>query len=96
MTGGGRVTVAYSASQNSSVVAMRADSAPAADRAFQFWTVRGSGAAVPVPGGVLAPGEQSAVRIVDGLPGNDAFAVSLEPAGGSRQPTDVLARVDLV
>ena len=40
MTGGGRVTVASSALQGASVVSMRADRAPAADRAFQLWTIR--------------------------------------------------------
>jgi len=93
MIGGGKVTVAYSKSQESSVVALRADAPPGADHAFQLWKVRG-GSAVDV--GVLPAGEQSAVQIVDGLPGNDAFAVSLEPAGGSPQPTDVRATVDLV
>ncbi|HEV7961971.1 MAG TPA: anti-sigma factor [Actinoplanes sp.] len=94
MVGGGRLTVAYSASQGSSVVAVRADSAPGSDRAFELWTIRGTGS--PVEVGLLAAGEQSAVRIVDGVPGNDVFAVSLEPAHGSPTPTDIRARVDLI
>jgi len=92
MIGGGRVTVAYSASQDSSVVVVGADSAPGADHAFQLWTIRGTGA--PVSQRVLDPGAQAVVEIVNGLP--DAFAVSLEPAGGSPQPTDIRAQVDLV
>ena len=94
MIGGGKVTVAYSAAQNSSVVALRADSAPATDRSFQLWTIRGAGA--PVSAGVIPAGEQSAIELVNGIAGNDAFAVSLEKAGGSPQPTDIRAKVDLV
>ncbi|MEV4709365.1 anti-sigma factor [Actinoplanes sp. NPDC049316] len=93
MDGGGRVTVASSAAQGASVVSIRADRAPGAGRAFQMWTIRGTGN--PVSPGVLDPGEQSAVRVVDGVPGNDVFAVSLEPAGGSAQPTTVVAEVPL-
>jgi anti-sigma-K factor RskA len=94
MTGGGKVTVAYSAAQKSSVVSIAATSSPGSDRAFQMWTIRGAGA--PVDAGVLDAGQKSALRIVDGLPGNDAFAVSLEKAGGVAQPTDQIAKVDLV
>ena len=94
MIGGGKVTVAYSAAQNSSVVALRADTAPATDRSFQMWTIRGTGA--PVSAGVIPAGEQSALRLVKGIAGTDTFAISLEKAGGSRQPTDIRAKVDLV
>ena len=94
MIGGGRVTVAYSKSQDSSVVSVRADASPGANRAFQLWTIRGTGA--PASQGVLDPGAQSGVEIVPGLPDNDVFAVSLEPAGGSLAPSDIRAQVDLV
>lgn len=91
--GGGRVTVASSASQGASVVTMRADTAPARDRAFQMWTIRGTGPAVNA--GVLLPGQGSAVEIVRGVPGNDVFAISLEPAGGSPSPHEVVSQVFL-
>jgi anti-sigma-K factor RskA len=83
--GGGRVTVASSALQGASVVSMRADRAPAANQAFQFWTIREG--QNPADAGVLPAGEASAAQIVDGVPGNDIFAVSVEPATGSAQPT---------
>ncbi len=85
MIGGGRVTVASSALQRASVVSLRADRAPATDRAFQLWTIRDG--AKPVPAGLLQPGEASAAQIVQNVPGNDIFAVSVEPARGSAQPT---------
>jgi len=87
MTGGGRVTVASSALQKASVVSLRADQAPAADRAFQLWTIRDVAKPAPVAAGLLLAGEASTAQIVEGVPGNDAFAVSVEPAGGSAQPT---------
>ncbi|MEV8505739.1 anti-sigma factor [Actinoplanes sp. NPDC051475] len=93
MNGGGRVTVASSAMQRASVVTIRSAHAPAADQAFQMWTIRGT--ASPVSPGVMAPGEQSGVAVLDGVPGNDVFAVSLEPAGGSPAPTAVMAKIQL-
>jgi anti-sigma-K factor RskA len=85
MIGGGRVTVASSERQGASVVSLRADEAPSADRAFQMWKIRGTGR--PVSAGVLPAGQASTVQVVDGVPGNDVFAVSVEPAGGSSVPT---------
>ncbi|MEV4641618.1 anti-sigma factor [Actinoplanes sp. NPDC049548] len=94
MRGGGKVTVASSASRNAGVVLLGADRPPAPDQAFQLWTVRGT---TPTSAGVLAAGEGSAVHIVDGLPGNSGLGVTLEPAGGSATPTQPLvAQVPLV
>jgi len=63
---------------------------------LQLWTIREGSA--PVSAGVLAAGQASGTTVVDGLPGTDFFAVSLEPAGGSVQPTKsgILATVPLV
>jgi hypothetical protein len=37
------------------------------------------------------------VRFVDGLPRNEQFAVTVEPAVGSAQPTsDIVAQVSLI
>ena len=95
MTGGGRVTVASSALQGASVVSMRADRAPAADRAFQLWTIRDASLSAPVKAGLLDAGEASAAQIVEGVPGNEVFAVSVEPAGGSPTPSQIVAQVFL-
>ncbi|MEU4218814.1 anti-sigma factor [Actinoplanes sp. NPDC026623] len=95
MIGGGRVTVASSQQQDAGVVSLRADEAPPADRAFQMWKIRGTGPAVSA--GVLPAGQASTVQVVDGVPGNDVFAVSVEPAGGSKVPTvpRIVAQVPL-
>ncbi len=84
MTGGGRVTVASSATHDASVVLLGADTAPRAGQAFQFWAQHGT---EMVDAGVLTAGASTAVRIVEHLPGSDGFGVTLEPAGGSREPT---------
>ncbi|GID98437.1 anti-sigma factor domain-containing protein [Amorphoplanes digitatis] len=94
MIGGGRVTVASSEQQAASVVSLRADDAPPAGQAFQMWTIRGTGPAANA--GVLPAGQASTVQVVDGVPGNDVFAVSVEPAGGSPSPTEVVAQVPLI
>jgi anti-sigma-K factor RskA len=84
MVGGGKVTVASSALQDAAVVLLGADAPPSGGRVFELWTIRGT---TPTSAGVLAPGQASAVQIVDGLPGSDAFGVTVEPAGGSLAPT---------
>jgi anti-sigma-K factor RskA len=84
MRGGGKVTVASSPSQDAAVVLIGADNAPATNKAFQLWAIRGT---TPTSAGVLAAGESSAVRIVEDLPGSDALGVTLEPEGGSVTPS---------
>ncbi|MFI5494631.1 anti-sigma factor domain-containing protein [Actinoplanes sp. NPDC051859] len=93
ITGGGRVTVASSREQAASVVSFSAAQAPPAGHTFQMWTIRGAGA--PVSAGLMGTGVQSAIALVDGLPGNDVFAVSLEPAAGAATPSQVVAKVSL-
>jgi anti-sigma-K factor RskA len=93
MTGGGRVTVASSAAQRAAVVALQTDTPVGPDQALQLWTIRGTGS--PVSAGVLAAGQQQAAQVIDGIPDHEGFAVSLEPAGGSAQPSNVLAQVNL-
>ncbi|WP_305789479.1 anti-sigma factor [Symbioplanes lichenis] len=82
--GGGTVTVASSASHSAAVVLMGAVTPPAKDRAFQLWAVHDT---TMTDAGVLAAGAGSAVQIVEGLPGSDALGVTLEPAGGSAEPS---------
>jgi len=95
MIGGGRLTVASSATQAASVVSLRADKGPGADRTFQMWTLRDAGD--PVSAGVIGTGKQAAAVVVDGVPGNDGLAVTVEPAGGSLQPTsEIVAQLDLI
>lgn len=74
------------------VLVLASGVARTAGKELQLWTLR-AGTAEPagflrvLPGGV-AVGEVNRERLASGLP--DAFAVSLEPAGGALVPSDVL------
>ena len=83
VAGGGRVTVVLSDTMDAGVASVAA--LPAAPgRAYQLWLIRGS---TPSPAGLLGTGVTGAVRLFTGVRGADAFGVSLEPPGGSAQPS---------
>ena len=84
VSGGGHVRVAYSRLHDAGLIMLAADSAPAAGRVYQLWTVRSQRA---VSEGALAVGQAVAVRVVDGLPSASDVGVTVEPAGGSATPT---------
>jgi anti-sigma-K factor RskA len=87
-----RATAVVDASASRAYVMGRAlPAAPGKD--YQLWVIRGAGA--PIPAGFVrergdgaAVGEFDSKILAEGRP--DALAVSLEPAGGSRTPTDVV------
>lgn len=55
------------------------------DRTGQVWVIKND---VPKPGGLLEPsGNMAATAITKPLEGADAIAVTVEPAGGSDEPT---------
>jgi anti-sigma-K factor RskA len=55
------------------------------DRTLQVWVIEGE---TPEPSGLLEPaGNTAATPITKPLEGADAIAVTIEPAGGSEQPT---------
>jgi hypothetical protein len=93
LTNGGRVTVASSRLHDSGLIMLAADAAPAGDRVYQLWTIRGE---TPVSAGALAVGQTATVQIVDGLPDASAVGVTEEPAPRSATPTlPLLAEVTL-
>jgi anti-sigma factor RsiW len=81
--GGGRMTVVLSRSLNRAVVAIDA-TRPGDAQAYQLWRVNASGA---VDAGVLDAGQGTATRVIDGVNAADVVAMTLEPAGGSPQPS---------
>lgn len=93
LTGGGKVTVAYSRLRDSGVIMLAAVAAPADGRVFQLWTVR---AGSPVSEYVLAAGQTSVVKVVAGMSAASAVGVSVEPPGGSPAPTVTVAGVKTV
>lgn len=91
--GGGSATVSYSLSQNAVVVTLDGVSQPPPGRAYQMWFVDGS----PRSAGVMTDEQitSESGTVVDGLGASTNFAFSLEPAGGSAQPTEVLTMLTL-
>jgi anti-sigma-K factor RskA len=86
-----RAFAVYDPAEGRAMVMAR-DMVPEAGKVLQLWVIRGNGA--PVPAGFMEPGQgMSAGEVrqeVLGPGAPDAFAVSLEPAGGSASPTQVL------
>ncbi|HEX8518639.1 MAG TPA: anti-sigma factor [Pseudonocardia sp.] len=84
LTGGGRVTVVVSDAQDAGVVVLADAPPPGPDRAYQLWVVDDM---TPVSVGLLPAGRSQATTLIQGVRGRAAFAVSVEPATGSPQPT---------
>jgi anti-sigma-K factor RskA len=64
---------------------MAADLAnPGADQTYQLWAIDESGAKSV---GLLEPSAGKASKLVDMPAGSTAFGMTVEPAGGSEQPT---------
>ncbi|WP_089242750.1 anti-sigma factor [Rhodococcoides kyotonense] len=91
--GGGTATVSYSRDSDSVVVTLDGVPAPEAGKDYQMWFVDGTPRSVGlVTSDQLANGDET---VIDGMGTSTNFAFSLEPAGGSPQPTDVLTMVTL-
>jgi anti-sigma-K factor RskA len=84
LSGGGRVTVVVSDTEDAGVVVLADAPPPGPDRAYQLWVVDDSR---PISVGLLPAGQAQATELIQGVRGRAAFAVSLEPAGGSPQPS---------
>ena len=84
LTGGGRVTVVVSDAEDAGVVVLADAPPPGPDRAYQLWVLDG---VRPVSVGLLPAGRAEATELITGVRGRGGFAVSLEPAGGSPQPS---------
>ena len=94
LTGGGRVTVVVSDTEDAGVVVLADAPPPGPDRAYQLWVVDD---VRPISVGLLPAGRSEATELIEGVRGRAAFAVSLEPAGGSPQPsTTPLVGIPLV
>jgi anti-sigma factor RsiW len=92
--GGGTVTVVVSPSLDDGFVMMNGLAAPPPGRAYQLWLITGTS---PTSAGILAGGAAEGTRLLDSVGGADTLGVTLEPEGGSQQPTTrVLAGVSLV
>jgi len=96
LTGGGRVTLVVSDTEDAGVVVLADAPPPGPDRAYQLWVVP-AGSVTPVSVGLLQAGRSAATELIEGVRGRAVFAVSLEPAGGSPQPsTTPLVGISLI
>jgi anti-sigma-K factor RskA len=84
VAGGGRVTVATSRSRDAGVVVMSDLPILPAGKAYQLWLLAPNTA---TSAGVLTVGQHSGVTVVRGTGAAQSVAVTVEPAGGSPQPT---------
>lgn len=82
VAGGGTLRVIASPSKDAAVVVGASLSRLGPDRTYQVWRMHDGH---PTSVGLLGRG--SGLLYVDGIKGAEAFAVSVEPAGGSPQPT---------
>ena len=66
----------------------------AADQTFQLWLIGKT--ATPVSAGLVAGTGSAAPHVIDSLDDSTVLAVTIEPQGGSPQPTtDILTQVAL-
>ena len=84
VAGGGTVRVIASPDKDAAVLVGTALSNLDADRTYQVWRMHDGR-----PTSVGLMGRGSGVMYVDGIKGADAFAVTVEPSGGSPKPTSV-------
>ncbi|MDX1621333.1 MAG: anti-sigma factor [Nitriliruptorales bacterium] len=83
---GGTAQFVYSPTQGEAVFLARGLPTLSEDEVYELWLI---GAEGPVPAGLFLPGEDgTATRVLAGGVGSaQAAAVTVEPAGGSEQPT---------
>lgn len=92
----GALSVVASRSQNRAVAVLREQTTPLpADRTFQLWLVGGT-RETPVSAGLLAGTGVASPVLIDRIDTSQVLAITIEPAGGSVQPTtEILAQVPL-
>jgi anti-sigma-K factor RskA len=84
LSNGGHVSVVMSASRDAAVVTLAQAQTFDKDHAYQLWALRGG---QPASAGVMPAGKGDAILYVTGLSGAETMALTVEPAGGSAQPT---------
>ncbi|MGX7679048.1 anti-sigma factor [Jatrophihabitans sp. DSM 45814] len=92
--GNGRATLVFSKAQGRLVLVGHAIPAPGADKTYQLWMVSDG---KYISAGTFVPDANGDVRTVASgdLASTSKMGISLEPAGGSPQPTKVIATMTL-
>ena len=92
---GGTATVVYSVKEHAAVVIMNDVAKLPAESVYQMWLIPSSGN--PVSAGLIATDTVAATTtaVVSDVGDATAWALSIEPAGGSPQPTNPIVKVAL-
>lgn len=85
VAGGGEATLVVSDDLDGAVITFADLPDPGAGRAYQMWLITGD--AAPVPEETFDPSDGSASVLLEGAPGVDAVAMTIEPEAGSTTPT---------
>lgn len=93
--GGGTATIVFSKDVNAAVLVMNDVTPPAPGTVYQIWLTGPD--QVPVSRGTMDPDmvTPSTQALVTGIDSSTALSFSLEPPGGSEQPTEVFASIPL-
>lgn len=86
LAGGGQATIVASVSKDAAVVVLRGLPALPDGRTYQLWLIDSSKTAHSV--GLASAASDTQTRVIaGGIAGQVAFGITVEPAGGSQQPT---------
>jgi hypothetical protein len=84
---GGTVTVVSSASRRQIVVTTRGLPAPRAGQVYQLWLIGANGNRIRSEGLLALHNGQTGPVLITGVLSGDIFGITVEPAGGTVQPT---------
>ncbi|OYD69021.1 anti-sigma factor [Rhodococcus sp. OK302] len=84
--GGGTATTVYSPSEDAAVLTMNNVTPPSPDTVYQMWLVEDD---TMTPAGTMSPSDVKPTTqvVLDGIGSNTKLAFTVEPPGGSPQPT---------
>lgn len=87
--GGGTATTSFSPSEDAAVLTMNGVTPPSPDTVYQMWLVPPTDGNAMIPMGTMTPADVKPTTqvVLDGIGPNTKLAFTVEPAGGSAQPT---------
>jgi anti-sigma-K factor RskA len=93
--GGGTATVVYSKNVDAGVLVMNNVAPPTDGTVYQMWLIGPDGGATAA--GTMAPADvaPSTTAVLEGISDATALGFSVEPSGGSAQPTSIFAQLPL-
>lgn len=94
LDGGGTATVVFSQTEDAGVLVMNNVAPPSEGTVYQMWLLGPEG---PESAGTMTPEDvaPSTTAVLEDLSGATALGFSIEPTGGSAQPTAIFAQLPL-